>query len=170
LVIDYQQKLFPHVLDWDQIERRALFAIECLRRLELPMVVSEQYPRGLGPTLPSIQQALGEAYRPLSKTTFSCLADADLARAVADTGAKTLLVIGIETHICVAQTVLEALEHYRVHVLADAVGARAQIDHRLGLERMARSGAIITTAEGAVYELLREAKTPEHKRLFELLK
>jgi len=168
LVIDFQEKLFPHVLDRERITARAIFAIACLRRLGLPVIVSEQYPKGLGVTVPEIREALAEDYRPLAKTAFSCLGEPALAERIA--GLDNLLVIGIETHICVAQTVLQALPAQRVHVLADAVGARGEVDHREGLNRMRLAGAVISTAETAVYELLGAAKTPEHKLLFDLLK
>jgi len=170
LVVDYQEKLFPYVLNREQVQKRAIFAIQCLRRLQIPIVVSEQYPKGLGVTVPEIQEALGDDYKPIPKTAFSCMGEPALVQAIDDLDIENLLIIGIETHICVAHTALDALKDYRVHVLVDALSARNELDHEIGALRIRRAGAVLSTTEMAVYELLREAKTPDHKLLFDLLK
>jgi nicotinamidase-related amidase len=133
------------------------------RVLELPRIVSEQYPKGLGDTV----EAVGlEDERPLEKTVFSAArADGfDLQ------GRDQAIVCGIETHVCVSQTVLDLLHQgVEVHVPADAVGSRHRIDYERGLERLERSGAVVSTVETALFELLERAGTPEFKAIQKLI-
>jgi nicotinamidase-related amidase len=133
------------------------------RILEIPAMVTEQYPKGLGSTAPEV----GLTVEPrVEKTVFSAArADGfDLA------GRTQALVCGIETHVCVSQTVHDLLaDGVEVHVVADAVGSRHPIDHERGLERMERAGAVVTTVEAALFELLGRAGTPEFKAVQKLI-
>jgi nicotinamidase-related amidase len=133
------------------------------RILEVPCVASEQYPRGLGHTAPEVDLQ-GESL--LEKTVFSA------ARAEGfDLGGRTqAIVCGIETHVCVSQTVHDLLERgVEVHVPADAVGSRHQIDYERGLERLDRAGAVVSTVESVLFELLERAGTPEFKAVQRLI-
>jgi nicotinamidase-related amidase len=137
--------------------------LEAARILGLHTLVSEQYPKGLGGTVPE----LGELPRaPIEKTVFSAVrADGfDLA------GCDQVLVCGIEAHVCVSQTVHDLLNRgNEVHVPADAVGSRHELDYRYGLDRMRRAGAVVTTVEAALFELLERAGTPEFKAVQKLV-
>jgi nicotinamidase-related amidase len=137
--------------------------VQAARILELPVIVSEQYPKGLGHTAPEIG-LLRE--RRIEKTVFSAArADGfDLG------GAEQVVVCGIETHVCVSQTVHDLLDDgIEVHVPADAVGSRHAIDYERGLERLQRAGAVVTTVEAVLFELLERAGTPEFKAVQKLI-
>ncbi len=137
--------------------------VQAARILDVPRVVSEQYPKGLGRTVPEVEL---EDERPIEKTVFSA------ARAEGfDLGERDQAVVcGIETHVCVSQTVHDLLERgIEVHVPADAVGSRHWIDYERGLERLERAGAVVTTVEAALFELLECAGTPEFKAVQKLI-
>jgi nicotinamidase-related amidase len=137
--------------------------VQTARILELSTLVSEQYPKGLGPSAPEL--ALQDEPR-IEKTVFSAArADGfDLG------GAEQALVCGIEAHVCVSQTVHDLLaDGIEVHVPADAVGSRHELDYARGLERMERAGAVVTTVEAALFELLERAGTPEFKAIQKLI-
>lgn len=138
--------------------------VEVARILSLPTVVSEQYPKGLGHTAPEVGLA-GEPV--LEKSVFS----AARAEGFDVEGRDQILVCGIETHVCVSQTVHDLLaQGVEVHVPADAVGSRHQVDYERGLERLERAGAVVTTVESALFELLERAGTPEFKAVQALIK
>ncbi len=137
--------------------------IEAARILGLPALVSEQYPKGLGHSAPEL--GLRDEPR-IEKTVFSAVrADGfDLG------GAEQALVCGIEAHVCVSQTVHDLLDDgIEVHVPADAVGSRHELDYQRGLERMERAGAVVSTVEAALFELLERAGTPEFKAVQKLI-
>jgi nicotinamidase-related amidase len=138
--------------------------VQAARILALPTLVSEQYPKGLGHTAPEI--GLQDEPR-IEKTVFSAARadDFDLH------GAEQAIVCGIEAHVCVSQTVHDLLaDGIEVHVPADAVGSRHDIDYQRGLERMQRAGAVVSTVEAALFELLERAGTPEFKAVQALVK
>jgi isochorismate hydrolase len=148
---------------FSRVTRACAVLLAGARILELPVLVSEQYPKGLGHTAPELE--LGEM-PVIEKSVFS----------VARTDGFTLgerdqaIVCGIETHVCVSQTVHDLLDRgIHVHVPADAVCARHEIDHRRGLERMERAGAVVSTVEAALFELLERAGTPEFKSVQKLI-
>jgi nicotinamidase-related amidase len=137
--------------------------VQAARILQLPTLVSEQYPKGLGPSAPEL--GLQDEPR-IEKTVFSAArADGfDLG------GAEQALVCGIEAHVCVSQTVHDLLaEGIEVHVPADAVGSRHELDYERGLQRMERAGAVVSTVEAALFELLERAGTPEFKAVQKLV-
>src|SRR5208282_5834671 len=148
-------------------ERVALAAaklVEGARILDVPVIVSEQYSRGLGHTAPEVGLVDGE--QPIEKNVFS----AARAEGFDLHGRDQAIVCGIETHVCVSQTVHDLLASgVEVHVPADAVGSRHDVDYERGLERMARAGAVIDTVEAALFELLERAGTPEFKAVQKLI-
>ncbi|MBN2308282.1 MAG: hydrolase [Candidatus Hydrogenedentes bacterium] len=169
-VIDFQERLLPKIHCAGAIVRQAVRLIRFGRELGLPVLWTEQYPKGLGPTVAEVAGELA-GMAPLEKTAFGCLGDAGFAAALEGTGRKQLLITGIETHVCVLQTALAAVAAgHEVFVPRDAVGSRTVSEYEAGLERMARAGAEIVTAEMAMFEVLREAGTPEFKRVLPLLK
>lgn len=170
-VVDVQEKLMPFIFERERVVRHSTLLIEAAKVLGLPIVVTEQYPKGLGVTLPEIQQALGEFYKPIEKMTFSGCGVPSGREAVQATGRKQWLIIGIESHVCVVQTVLDILEMgLETYVAADAVSSRAESNYRIGIERMRDAGAVVTSAEMAIYEMLREAGTEEFRAILKLVR
>ncbi len=160
----------PAIVDADAVVRRAVLILKAGRVLGLPLLVTEQNPRAFGPTVPALRPFLPPG-GPIGKMAFSCLGDPAFREAVARSGRTRLLVFGVESHVCVAQTVLGAREEgWTVHVAADAVSARIPLDRQVGLDRMRSAGAVITTAEMAVYELLGAAGTEEFRKLLPAIK
>jgi nicotinamidase-related amidase len=171
VVVDLQEKLLPAIDGKDRVLDGARLLIRAARELELPLVLTTQYEKGLGPTVPEVI-AEAPGVKPVDKVAFGCFGSEDfLARLATFAGRDQLLVAGIESHICVAQTVLGAVgKGYRVHVAADAVGSRHAEDRELGLRRMERAGAVISSTEMAVYELLGRSDAAAFKRLLPYLK
>jgi hypothetical protein len=170
LVLDVQGTLFRTMLNRNAALAASLKMIEFAGRIGIPVLVTEQYPKGLGPSLPQILSAAGAA-EVIPKTSFSCFGEEAFAARLRATGRKTVMIVGMEAHICVMQTVLDGLrEGYRMYLAADAVSAFSEFDRRLAFERMRAAGAIIGTVETAMFELLRAAKTDDFERCFDLLK
>jgi nicotinamidase-related amidase len=171
VVIDMQEKLFPRTNDSAAVLERCLKVIEFCKRLNVPIVVTEQYPKGLGTTLPAVREALGPLYKPISKTAFSCFGEERFVDKVEELEVDTLVLVGIETHVCVAQTALVGVAYeYDIAVLADCVTSRNPRDHEIGLGRIRDEGGVIASSEMFFYEMLSEAKTDEHQKVFDLLK
>ncbi|MEA2062093.1 MAG: hydrolase [Gemmatimonadota bacterium] len=171
LVVDVQARLLPVIHGSGPMVENIRRLAQGAKILGLPIVLTEQYPRGLGHTVEPVAEVLGDGITAYEKTTFSCLADKPLARAVADTGCDTLLVCGVESHVCVSQTVLDAIAAgLKVQVAADAVSSRNPENKRLALERLARAGAVITSTEAALFELLERSGTEEFKKVSALVK
>ena len=162
VVVDVQEGFRPYPV-FAVVAAACAKLVQGARILGLPAIVSEQYPKGLGPSAPELD--LHDEPR-IEKTVFSAVrADGfDLD------GAEQAIVCGIEAHVCVSQTVHDLLaDGIEVHVPADAVGSRHDIDYQRGLERMERAGAVVTTVEAALFELLERAGTPEFKAVQKLI-
>jgi nicotinamidase-related amidase len=168
LVVDVQQRLVPHIRDHQRIIWNIARLIDGARLLGVEVVATEQYPRGLGPTVPALAERLQEIP---SKLTFSCRECGDMVEHVAAAGRNKILVTGIETHVCVLQSVLDLLhEGFRVHVAVDAVGSRFDLDYRTALRRLEASGATLTTTETSLFEWCEVAGTPEFKKISALVR
>ena len=168
LVIDVQERINAVMADQGHMPRIEVL-IEACRALEIPVIGSEQYPKGLGGTVEPLAGLLGET--PAAKDTFSCARDLGLREQLAATGRPQIVVTGIETHVCVLQTVLDLLDAgYRVHVPHDAVNSRRPADKHWALERMQSAGAQITTTESALFELLERCDTSDFKTVAKLVK
>ena len=171
VVIDVQERFAPAIPALKEALPRMALLAKVARRLALPVVWSEQYPKGLGPTLPALAEALAapgelEPPAPLAKTAFSLVLDEACRRAVETTGRDQALLCGLEAHVCVAQSALDLMAHgFQVHVAADAAVSRRESDARAALARLARAGCILTTAEAAVFELLERAGTEEFREV-----
>ena len=167
LVVDVQEAFRKGVPNFDQVAHGSAVLVEAAREVGLPILVTEQYPRGLGTTVPEVAEHLPEGHPRLEKLAFSAPAAEgfDLA------GRAQAIVCGIEAHVCVSHSVLDLLEQgVEVHVVTDAVGSRAPENRELGLRKAERAGAVLTSVETVLFELVREAGTPEFKRLQELVK
>ncbi len=176
VLIDMQPALVPLVLAHERLVEVQCKIIAAARELAVPIVVTEHYSKGLGATIPEIVAALGgtaadSAYRPLEKIIFSAWGDEGFRNALEATGRHTPVMIGIETHICVCQTALEAAAAgFDVHVVPDAVSCRNEEGQTFGLARMRDYGVALDTWEMLVYQWMRRAGTPEFKRILPLLK
>ena len=172
LVIDIQQKLLPPIHEKDRLVRNSQLLIRIANILKLPVLATTQYKRGLGETVPEIASLLPEQ-TVHDKQEFSCFANQEFCSAlqVVPQQRKTLLLCGMETHICVLQTALGALaQDYVVHVAADAVGSRSELNWNIGLDRMRAAGAVISSTETIMYELLRGSGGAAFKELLPYLK
>ena len=166
VVVDVQEAFRKAVAGFDAIAGRTAVLVQGAQALGLPVAVTEQYPRGLGTTVPEVLEHLGDVRR-LEKTVFS----AARAEGFDLRGREQAIVCGVEAHVCVSQTVLDLLARgVQVHVAADATGSRAAADHAAGLRRVEVAGATISTVEMALFELVRQAGTPQFRAVQELIK
>lgn len=168
LIVDVQEKLFPKIREPQRLLSNIHFLLDACKVLEVPATATEQYPKGLGPTLPELAAKLPS---PLpDKVAFSCCAVDSMLEQFRGSGRTTVLVSGIETHVCVMQTVLDLLAlGFRVFVAVDAVGSRYATDHETALRRMEQAGAVLCSAEMAVFELTGRAGTPKFKQISQLV-
>ena len=165
VAIDSQQKLMPAMYDPKTLEDKIIRLITGLKALQVPAVVTQQYTKGLGPTIPPVAEALGE-FEPIEKSEFSACGCAAFMEALEKTGKKTVILTGIEAHICVEQTALDLLEKgYQVALVADCVQSRDAENTKITLRRLIHSGAIVTSYESVLYELLQTSKAPEFKAI-----
>jgi nicotinamidase-related amidase len=166
VVVDLQEGFRKAIPDFERVAKATATLIEGAEAIGIPVVISEQYPKGLGETAPEVAEHLPDDVEPLEKVVFSA-AEAegfDLG------GREQALVCGIETHVCVNQTVLDLLDAGTdVHVAEDAVGSRTEENKRVGLHKMERAGAVLTSVETALFELLGRAGTDEFKRVQRLI-
>jgi len=172
VVIDIQKKLLPPIHQKDQLVRNAQLLIRAATILKIPALVSTQYAKGLGATVPEIASLLN-GNEAIDKTLFSCFGSDLFCTALKQLpgGRTTLLLCGMESHICVAQTALAALrEGYLVHVASDAVSSRTEWNWKIGLDRMHAAGAIISSTEMMIYELMRSSSSAAFKELLPHLK
>jgi isochorismate hydrolase len=170
-VIDIQQKLLPAIHEKERLIRNSQLLIRLANMLSLPVVVSTQYSKGLGQTVPEIVSLL-PSVTPVEKLEFGCFGSSEYCSALNQLeGRHTLLLCGMETHICVMQTALGALRQgFNVHVAADAVGSRSELNWKLGLERMRAAGAVISSTEMMMYELMQRSGTSVFKEILPYLK
>ena len=163
VVVDVQERLAAAMSEKDRVIANTLHLIEAARLFEIPVLVTEQYPKGLGRTLTGIADAL-PGHSPHEKITFSCCGEQVFLDAVESTGKKYIILTGMETHVCVLQTCIDLLrENYHLHVVADAVCSRTQENFRIALEYMRDAGAVITCTETVLFQLLEKAGSEEFK-------
>jgi nicotinamidase-related amidase len=168
LVVDMQARLLPLIGGHTRLVWNVRRLIDGAKILGLSVAATEQYPQGLGPTEPQLAEKLGAIP---AKLAFSCGECGEIFAAWRDAGVWKILVCGIETHVCVGQTVLDLVgEGFRVYVAADAVGARGQADHDIALRRMDSAGATLTTTEAALFEWCGRAGSPEFKQISQLVR
>lgn len=171
LIIDVQEKLLNAVYNKALCGKKTEIIAKAANILGVPVIVTEQYPKGLGSTIESVKSALGENAKHFEKTSFSALENDDVLEALKKAGKKQVLIFGIETHICVSQTTAALVrEGFEVNVIKDACGSQAEDEYIAGLERMKDNGAHILTTEIALFEWLKGAKHPKFKEIQALIK
>jgi nicotinamidase-related amidase len=172
IVVDMQEKLLPPIWEKERLVRNVQLLIRLAGILKIPAVVTTQYAKGLGGTVPDIASLLPDTPS-IDKLMFSCFgSDVFCSLLKRLPGQRTtVLLCGMETHICVMQTALGALrDGYLVHVASDAVSSRTELNWRIGLDRMRAAGALLSSAEMMIYELLRSSGAPAFKELLPYLK
>ncbi len=172
VVVDIQEKLLPPIHEKERLGRNSQLLLRLAEILRIPVLATTQYAKGLGKTVPEIA-ALLPPPEPLDKLRFGCFANPQFCSALKALPGRrnTVLLCGMETHICVMQTALGALEQgYLVHVASDAVGSRSEWNWKVGLERMRTAGALISSTEMIIYELLGGSGTAEFKQMLQYLK
>lgn len=163
LVVDMQEKLLPKITNSDEVLRNASFLVNAAKVLGVPVLGTEQYPKGLGPTVEPIRGMLTKVWE---KQTFSAVGEGGALDFLKSDARIKVVVVGIEAHICVMQTVLDLLNQgFHVFVCVDAVSSRYAIDVKIALKRMQQAGAILVTAEACVYEWLETAANPAFKEI-----
>lgn len=170
VLIDVQEKLFPHIHDFMELENELMRLLEGLQIFSVPIVVTQQYTAGLGPTLPALLENLS-IQRQIEKLSFSCWGEAEFQACLAEFQPRTLILAGIESHICVQQTALDLLQAgFQVVIPVDAVGSRRLLDHQLAQQRLLQAGALLTTTESLLFELCARAGTDAFKALHRILR
>lgn len=169
-IIDIQERLTPHITGYEQIVNRMTRLIEGMKLLSVPMMLNEQYKKGLGETVEPVR-ALMDAVSSFEKVSFSVCDHLPAMAYINEQKRPQVILAGIETHVCVQQTALDLLDHhYTPVVVSDAVGSRHAIDHETAIARMRQAGVIITTTESLLFELCRSAKHSEFKAISALVK
>lgn len=171
VVVDFQEAFRSPINDFAQIAARVSIAVRGFLALDLPIIITEQYPKGLGRTAEEILFLMPPEFEFIEKSTFSsCGAGAFMERLRAS-GANQIVLCGLETHICVNQTAHDLLnENFAVHILTDAVGSRFTNDKQTALAKMQMSGVVPSTIEIALFELLRDARNEQFKEIQKLIK
>ena len=169
LVIDFQQKIIDVMQNKDLLVENTIKLIKGMKVLGVPIFLTEQYPKGLGNTIDEIKSEIGT--EAIEKMSFSCSGAGDLFKTLIDKNISQVVVCGIESHVCVQQTVLDLIENgFQVNVAADAVSSRKQFDLKIALERMRANKAEITTTESILFELLNICGTDKFKSIIKIIK
>jgi nicotinamidase-related amidase len=171
VVIDMQDSFRQAIPDFTEVAARIALVAHAVRLIGLPVIVTEQYPKGLGRTAGEIRAVLPESSEPIEKTAFSSCGAQEFVARLEETGARQVLVCGIEAHICVNQTTHDLLARgLQAHVLTDCVSSRTTQNREVGLAKMFRSGALPSSTELALFELLSDARHEQFKAIQKLIK
>ena len=165
VAIDFQEKLMPVMSSTEKLEEKTVKLIKGLEALGIPGIVTQQYTKGIGETIPTIAEALGE-FEYVEKNSFSCMANEEFISRLESLGKKDIIVFGIEAHICVQ--LLEA--GYNVYLAVDCISSRSEEDKLWGITRMGEAGAAITSYEAILYEILRDSKADGFKAVSAIVK
>jgi nicotinamidase-related amidase len=169
-VVDIQERLLPAMHERERLLQNALRLVKGACVLNVPVLVTEQYPKGIGRTVSELAGAIPE-FAPMEKTAFSCCGARDFLPSLASMKVRDVVLCGIEAHVCVCQTALDLLDQdFDVFVVEDAISSRTQENCRIGIERMRDAGAVIVSTEMILFELLGEAGTDQFKKILELIK
>jgi nicotinamidase-related amidase len=163
VIVDIQERLAAVMSERQKVIDNCLHLIEIAGLLKMPVILTEQYPKGLGPTVSEIREII-QPYEPLEKLTFSCCGEPLFLEKLASLGRKKIVLAGMETHVCVLQTCIGLLrEGFHVHAVSDAVCSRAKANFKTGIGFMRDAGAVITCTEAVLFQLLERAGTEEFK-------
>lgn len=164
VVIDVQERMLPAIHNHAELLPNILKLVRGFHRLEIPMLVTEQYPQGLGPTLTEVREAMGEWYIPVEKMSFSACGDLHFMNQLEAAGRQNVILCGVESHVCVYQTAMDLRDlGYNVEVVADAISSRTASNYRIGIEKMTRRDVGMTSVEMILFEMMIRADIPEFK-------
>lgn len=170
VIVDIQERLAAVMSEREKVIGNSLHLIEIARLLNIPVVVTEQYPKGLGPTVDEIKQAIPQL-KPLAKISFSCCGEPNFLSLLSAGRKRKVVLAGMETHVCVLQTCVDLLKNgYIVHVVRDAVCSRTRDNYEAGIAFMSQSGAVATCTETVLFQLLERAGTEEFKLISKRIK
>lgn len=165
VIVDIQERLAAAMKEKDQVIGNCLHLIELAKLYKIPIMLTEQYPKGLGPTVEAIKNAL-PSYQPIGKLSFSCCGEPDFIGEAGTLASKTVILTGMETHVCVLQTCLDLLQRgINVHLVKDAVCSRSNENRETGVGFMRDAGAVVTCTETVLFQLLKVAGTEEFKAI-----
>lgn len=171
LIIDYQERLVPVIHNSEELIHNSEILVKGLNALGIPMLVSQQYTKGIGMTVPAIAEAVGEEFTYFDKLTFSCAENQEILQKLMENKRKNIILCGIEAHICVLQTAIDLMaKGFHVILVEDCIGSRRENDRKTAIQRAAAEGAVITTYESILFELTRVAKTDVFKVISNLIK
>jgi len=171
LLVDFQERLVPVINHDVELIHNTEILIKGLKVLGIPIIVTQQYTKGIGMTVTELATAIGDDFSFFDKLTFSCAEDDTILSKIAETGKSNIIVCGIEAHICVLQTVIDLIaKGYHVILVEDCVGSRKESDRQVGIRRAIAEGAVITSYESILFELTRVAKTEVFKEISRLIK
>jgi len=170
LIIDVQERLFPHISENKELEKNINILIQGMKILKMPVMVTEQYSKGLGPTIPTIKTSLGDI-RYYEKNSFSCCDNKYFDYEFSGLNKKIVVIAGIEAHVCVLQTSIDLIERgYQPVIVEDCISSRKMLDKQVAIERMRHEGALVTTYESVLFELARVSGTEQFKAISKLVK
>jgi len=170
VIVDVQERLANAMQARDQVVGNCLHLVELAKLHDIPIIVTEQYPKGLGPTVEPLRNAL-PSYEPVEKLSFSCCGQTDFISRVGKVGRNTVLLAGMETHVCVLQTCLDLLKQgINVHLVNDAVCSRTKENSETGIELMRDAGAVVTCTETVLFQILKMAGSEEFKAISKRIK
>ncbi len=171
LVVDFQDKLIPVIKGNSQLLHNTQILLKGLKLLQIPMIVTQQYTKGLGMTIPSLMETMGEDKVFYDKITFSCADDEKILEQIEKRGKTNIIICGAEAHICVLQSVIDLLEKgFCVVLIEDCIGSRKESDKKTALCRAVSEGAVIASYESILFELTRTAKSEVFKQISALIK
>lgn len=171
VVIDMQEKFRPMMANFDEVAARIAVMVQGSQLLALPIIVTEQYPQGLGRTAAEVAQHLPEDSQPLEKLTFSGCGVPEFDLQLREKHIEQVMLVGIEAHICVSQTAHDLLQlGYQVHLISEAIGARFAYNREVALAKMQRAGAVLSSVEMALFELMGSSAAAEFKAIQKLIK
>ena len=171
VIVDIQAKLLPAMNEPEKVLNRAQMLVQGMNELNVPVVVTEQYPQGLGNTVPELAALFTESTPVIAKTSFSCFGEAEFAAKLDIKTHPVMIIAGIESHVCVAQTALDALNAgFQVFIAADAVNSRKDSDLNTALAQLRHAGCTVASAEAILFMLLKTAKHPAFKAVSKLVR
>lgn len=169
-LVDVQDRLYPHMVNKEEVEKNLVTLVKGLKIHDVPFIVNEQYKKGIGETIPSLEE-LVSSYPHFEKTSFSCCKNEKTLEAIKNANKKFIIVAGIETHVCVLQTCIDLLEmNFQPILVTDCVSSRKQNDTDVAINRMVQAGVIPTSYESLLFELTVDAKHEKFKEIAKLVK
>lgn len=169
VVVDMQEKFSPHIRDWDTILENIVKLVKIAKILDIPVIHTEQYPKGLGPTVKKIRDLIDDS--PIEKTSFSCMGDEDFAKKLDEAGRRDIILCGIESHVCVYLTSKDLIRQgYTVHIPFDAVSSRKKSDVDVSMHRLLQDGVKPATVEMIAFELVGSSGHERFKEISDIIK